>query len=43
MRCQTCHERPKLSLEQDWGVSGGRDRRVDPPEYPEWMPFRLRE
>lgn len=34
--CRTCKQnfRPRLALE--WAVSGGRDRRPDPPPLPEW-------
>ncbi|WP_343518075.1 hypothetical protein [Sphingomonas sp.] len=41
MRCQTCHERAVITLSLEYAVSGGRDRRVNPPQYPEWMPFRV--
>jgi hypothetical protein len=35
--CGTCKERPKVRAKGDWAVTGGRDRRVDPPPMPKWV------
>lgn len=35
--CNTCKQRPTLRPQGDWGVTGGRDKRVDPPPMPDWV------
>lgn len=35
--CRTCKERPRLSPKGTYAVTGGRDRRVDPPPMPGWV------
>lgn len=37
MRCSTCGKRPKLYAKKDWAVSGPRDRRQNPPPFPDWV------
>jgi hypothetical protein len=35
--CNTCKQRPTLRAHGDWGVTGGRDGRVNPPAMPGWV------
>jgi hypothetical protein len=37
MKCRTCEQRPTITMHLQWGVSEGRDRRVNPPPLPEWV------
>lgn len=37
MKCRACGQRPTIWLKLEWGVSGGRDRRVDAAPLPEWV------
>jgi hypothetical protein len=42
LRCKACHQRPRLALDLEWGVSGTRDTRRDPPPIPDWARRLLR-
>ncbi|MBO9624184.1 MAG: hypothetical protein J7500_15860 [Sphingomonas sp.] len=35
--CRKCGQRPTLKPKGIWNVTGGRDRRVDPPPMPDWV------
>jgi hypothetical protein len=37
MICRTCKQRPRLKAQGEWGVTGGRDMRVDPAPMPDWV------
>jgi hypothetical protein len=37
MVCRVCDQHAVLTISPDWGVSGGRDRRVNPPPMPSWV------
>ena len=37
MRCPVCKQRPDLYPKGDYAVTGGRDRRVNPPPMPDWV------
>jgi hypothetical protein len=37
MRCPKCKKRPRLLPKGDYGVTGGRDLRVNPPPMPGWV------
>lgn len=37
MLCPSCNQRPRLKATGDYGVTGGRDRRVNPPPMPDWV------
>lgn len=37
MICKDCGQRPKLLPQGHWGVTGGRDRRQNPPPMPDWV------
>ncbi|NYT42285.1 hypothetical protein HZY97_16050 [Sphingomonas sp. R-74633] len=37
LRCRICRQYPKLRANGEWGVTGGRDQRVDPPAMPDWV------
>lgn len=39
--CNTCKQRPALRAVGDWGVTGGRDQRVNPPPMPDWVDLSL--
>ncbi len=38
--CNTCKKRPRLTPRGEHGVTGGRDRRVNPPPMPSWVSLR---
>lgn len=37
LKCQTCGERPTLTLGREYSISDGRDGRRNPPPLPEWV------
>lgn len=37
LRCKACGQRTALRPEGEYGVTGGRDRRVNPPAMPGWV------
>lgn len=37
MRCPVCKQRPTLLPKGDWGVTGGRDSRIDAAPMPDWV------
>jgi hypothetical protein len=39
MICRLCKQRPRFEMKLQWSVSGGRDRRPNPPPLPEWARF----
>lgn len=37
MRCRTCKQRPKLTVEHTWATAPIRDKRRDPAPLPWWV------